>query len=250
MDRNESEQTWEAQAEYLPPEEPEWMPENTGRRRGGGFGGGLILGIAATLAVALAVVGVLFGANVIQVADRNEIKNNVMTAEVTKKLNELIGEIGLYYYEDVDTEDLVTGIYKGLFEGLGDPYSEYYTKQEYEDIMINATANYYGIGAALQQDKDTMQVTVAKVYDGSGAQAAGLLKGDEIIQVEDIVATSMELSDLVSNIRGEEGTNVPHHDSAGRRNGVPGVGCDAWKGKHSYDRSKNAGGGCGIHSGG
>lgn len=208
MDRNESEQTWETQAEYFPVEEPGRMPENMEDRRGGGFKGGLFLGMALMLVAALAVIGILFGTGVVQVADRTEIKNNVMTAEVTKKLNELIGEIGLYYYEDVDTEDLVTGIYKGLFEGLGDPYSEYYTKQEYEDIMINATANYYGIGAALLQDKNTMQVTISKVYDGSGAQAAGLQNGDEIIQVEDIVATSMELSDLVANIRGEEGTSV------------------------------------------
>ncbi len=208
MDRNKSEQSWESQASYYPVEENDIPSENVGDGKGGGFKSGLFLGMALTLAVALAVVGTLFGTGVVQVAGRTEVTNNVMTDAVMQKLNNLIGEIGRYYYEDVNTEDLVTGIYKGLFEGLGDPYSEYYTKQEYEDIMIDANANYYGIGAALLQDKNTMQVTISKVYDGSGAQTAGLMEGDEIIQVEDIVSVSMELADLVQNIRGEEGTTV------------------------------------------
>ncbi len=208
MDRNKSEQSWESQASYYPVEENDIPSENVGDGKGGGFKSGLFLGMALTLAVALAVVGTLFGTGVVQVAGRTEVTNNVMTDAVMQKLNNLIGEIGRYYYEDVNTEDLVTGIYKGLFEGLGDPYSEYYTKQEYEDIMIDANANYYGIGAALLQDKNTMQVTISKVYDGSGAQTAGLMEGDEIIQVEDIVAVSVELADLVQNIRGEEGTTV------------------------------------------
>lgn len=208
MDRNESEQSWEAQASYYPAEEVDIPSENVGNGKRGGFKSGLFLGMALTLAVALAVVGTLFGTGFVQLSGRTEVTNNVMTEAVMQKLNNLIGEIGRYYYEDVNTEDLVTGIYKGLFEGLGDPYSEYYTKREYEDIMINANANYYGIGAALLQDKNTMQVTISKVYDGSGAQVAGLMEGDEIIQVDDITATSMELEDLVGNIRGEEGTTV------------------------------------------
>ena len=208
MDRNKSEQSWESQASYYPVEENDIPSENVGDGKGGGFKSGLFLGMALTLAVALAVVGTLFGTGVVQVAGRTEVTNNVLTDAVMQKLNNLIGEIGRYYYEDVNTEDLVTGIYKGLFEGLGDPYSEYYTKQEYEDIMIDANANYYGIGAALLQDKNTMQVTISKVYDGSGAQTAGLMEGDEIIQVEDIVSVSVELADLVQNIRGEEGTTV------------------------------------------
>lgn len=208
MDRNESGQSWESQASYYPVEENDIPSGNVGDGKGGGFKSGLFLGMALTLAVALAVVGTLFGTGVVQVAGRTEVTNNVMTEAVMQKLNNLIGEIGKYYYEDVNTEDLVTGIYKGLFEGLGDPYSEYYTKREYEDIMINANANYYGIGAGLLQDKNTMQVTISKIYDGSGAQAAGLMEGDEIIQVDDIVAVSMELADLVQNIRGEEGTTV------------------------------------------
>lgn len=128
--------------------------------------------------------------------------------DVIAKLNMLENQIELSYYDEVDKEDLIDGLYKGLFEGLDDPYSVYYTPQEYEDLLISTTANYCGIGAALQQDTKTMVVTISRVYEGSPAEEAGLKQGDEIVMVNDIDGTSMELSDLVTHIRGEEDTMV------------------------------------------
>ena len=173
-----------------------------------GFAGGFFCGMGSMLVIGFLVLGILFQTNAIAVVDKQEIKNNLLTDRVMIKLNRLIGEIGLYYYEDVDAADLETGLYKGLFSGLGDPYSQYYTPEEYEDIKISASAQYYGIGAALQQDKTTMRVTVSRVYEDSGAEAAGIKKGDEIVEVEDIKASERELSELVAKIRGEEGTTV------------------------------------------
>lgn len=173
-----------------------------------GFAGGFFCGMGSMLVIGFLVLGILFQTNAIAVVDKQEIKNNLLTDRVMIKLNRLIGEIGLYYYEDVDATDLETGLYKGLFSGLGDPYSQYYTPEEYEDIKISASAQYYGIGAALQQDKTTMRVTVSRVYEDSGAEAAGIKKGDEIVEVEDIKASETELSELVAKIRGEEGTTV------------------------------------------
>lgn len=53
-----------------------------------------------------------------------------------------------------------------------------------------------------------MQVTITKVYEDTPAEKAGLKAGDVIVKVDDIDATSMEVSDLVQHIRGEEGTTV------------------------------------------
>ena len=61
---------------------------------------------------------------------------DVLDAESESKIKELLGQIDLYYYKDTDKADLTDGLYKGLFEGLGDSYSVYYTKEEYES-MIN-----------------------------------------------------------------------------------------------------------------
>lgn len=132
----------------------------------------------------------------------------LLTASVISKIEQLADTIDLLYYDDVDNENLVNGLYKGLFEGIGDVYSDYYTPEEYESLMVSATASLSGIGALLQQDPDTMQVTIVHVYEDSPAEKAGIRDGDMIVQVDDIISTTMELSELVTHIRGEKGTVV------------------------------------------
>ncbi len=132
----------------------------------------------------------------------------VLDADSVAKINELAAYINLYYYDETDTEALKSGMYAGLLSGVNDKYSTYYTAEEYEQSQIGMTGKYYGIGAGLTQDIKTMVVTVNKIYDGTPSKDAGLLKDDVILSVEDVEATSMELSELVQLIRGEEGTTV------------------------------------------
>ena len=133
---------------------------------------------------------------------------SVLSADTISKINELNAYINTYYYDDVDTADLQDGLYKGLLEGIGDKYSVYYNAKDYEAMQVSVTGQYYGIGAGLSQDKDTMVVTVNKIYEGTPSEEAGLLKDDIIISVDDTDATSLELTELVRQIRGEEGTTV------------------------------------------
>lgn len=128
--------------------------------------------------------------------------------ETRDKIDDLYEYINIYYYEDFTEEALDESLYKGLLEGLNDPYSCYYTPQEYEDMMVSTTGTYYGIGAGVSQDLNTMEVTITKVYRGTPAEEAGLKNGDMILYVEDIAATSVDVNELVSHIRGEEGTKV------------------------------------------
>ena len=181
----------------------------------GAFYKGLSIGGLTVLALCLVVFLVIPMAsiskaknNMAQMSQTTTDSTEVLSASVQSKIERLVTAIRTYYYEDVDTEDLLDGLYKGLFEGIGDRYSAYYTPEEYESMMISATASLSGIGAVLQQDPGTMQVTVNHVYEGSPAQKADIRNGDIIVQVDDITATSMELTELVTHIRGEKGTKV------------------------------------------
>lgn len=177
---------------------------------------GITAGVLLTAAVCLFVFFVVPVANIRTAVDQtgdaqanaSSNESTLLTASVVNKIEQLADTIDLLYYEDVDDEDLVNGLYKGLFEGIGDVYSDYYTPEEYESLMISATSSLSGIGAVLQQDPDTMQVTIVHVYEGSPAENAGIRDGDMIVQVDDITSTTMELSELVTHIRGEKGTVV------------------------------------------
>ncbi len=167
----------------------------------GGFGKGLVAGIVGTLAVfaVLCALGLSFV--------KGFLGNDVVDATARAKLSYLSQIIHDNYYKEVNDDDLTEGLYKGIVEGLDDPYSEYYTAKEYEDFQINTTGNYAGLGAQLSQDKDTMIVTITRVYEGSPAEEAGLRADDIIVSVDGIQAVDEKLDDFVQRIRGEEGTS-------------------------------------------
>lgn len=189
-------------------EEPQLLP----KPRRNKFKAGVITGVFATLlaGIVLFVFFTTITGTVISVQPGGSAENpaSVLSGKVLSKINELIGYINLYFYEDVEDERLANGIYSGLLSSLDDRYTDYYTEQEYADLQIAATQNYCGIGAGLSQDRESMVVTVSRVYEGTPAEEAGLKKDDVLVMVEDIESTSMELSDLVTHIRGEEGTAV------------------------------------------
>lgn len=138
-----------------------------------------------------------------------KVENTPLLDEKTvAKLDEIYSYMNIYYYEDYEIEDIQKALCDGLVKGLKDPYSVYYTQEEYLDAQINTSGVFCGIGAGLVQDKNTMQVTISKVYRGTPAEEAGLLDGDKILSVDGIDATSMELDALVREIRGEEGTTT------------------------------------------
>lgn len=128
--------------------------------------------------------------------------------EVVEKIDEIYSYMNIYYYGEFDKEDVYNSIYSGVMESLDDPYSVYYTPEEYEDMQVSTSGTYYGIGAGVSQNVDTMEVTISKVYSGTPSEEAGLKNGDMILYVEDIEATSVEVSELVQYIRGEAGTTV------------------------------------------
>ncbi len=135
-------------------------------------------------------------------------KNAISQKGVEEKAGELADLIDQYYYEDFDHDSLVEGMYAGLVEGLEDPYSSYFSAEEYSSFNESTTGIYYGIGTVLTQSMETKTVTILHVYPGTPAEEAGIRDGDVIVKVGDIEADSMELSELTSHIKGEEGTKV------------------------------------------
>lgn len=133
---------------------------------------------------------------------------SILNEEALNKINELSAYARVYYYNDMDLEEMRDSMYKGLVEGLGDKYSVYYNEEDYTELQLSTTGQYYGIGAGLTQNLDTMIVSVSKVYRGTPSEAAGLKNEDVILTVDGVEGTSMEVSELVKLIRGEAGTMV------------------------------------------
>lgn len=135
-----------------------------------------------------------------------------------KYIEQLIDQYYLFD-EDEERENPIDWIYSGYVYSLQDPYSSYYTAEEYQSLMESAEGEYCGIGVMVSQNVYTGIVTVVKVFKGAPAEVAGMLPGDIITAVGDIDISGMDLSLVVSDhIKGEEGTEVSltvYRDSTG-----------------------------------
>ena len=173
-----------------------------------GFLGGLLcmalLVIAVLYLPGCTDAGTLFRQNFRQGTAEQTVKDK----EVREKLSDIAYIIDAYYYDDVTAEQISEGMYQGILDSLKDPYSQYYNAEEYQSLMEETTGSYYGIGAVLSQDRETGEVTILRVYKGSPSETAGLKAGDVVRSVEGIAADSVELAELVKNVKGEEGTTV------------------------------------------
>lgn len=125
-----------------------------------------------------------------------------------KKVSELKELIDQNYMGDVDEKQLEEGIYKGFISGLDDPYSVYYDEEETKSLYETTEGEYQGIGAVLSQNMNTGIITLVQIYDDSPAMKAGLKDNDILYKVNGEEVTGVELTEVVSHIKGKKGTTV------------------------------------------
>ena len=132
-----------------------------------------------------------------------------VNAQTLEKMQIIESVIDTYFYqEDVDKEAMTEGIYKGMVESLGDPYSEYYSAEELLEIYQDSQGIYYGIGAVVSLDSDTGLTKVAGIIADSPAEDADLREEDLIYKVDDEEVYGLSLQKVVSLIKGDDGTTV------------------------------------------
>ena len=194
-------------------------PQPKKKKNSGEFWSGLIVGIMGTLLVLCVCVLVVWSAN--NGNKSGNVKSNAgtqstvvtgsgfVTQDMVDKIDKLVKTIRKkYFLAEVSDEALETGIYKGLFEALGDPYSEYYTPEEYEELIQSSEGIYYGIGAVVSIDSQTNLPKLGTVFKKSPAEQAGLRTNDLVYKVDGEETYGKSLSEVVSHIRGEENTKV------------------------------------------
>lgn len=148
------------------------------------------------------------------VADEGVQRNDTTTGpainwdEVSKKSEELYNTIDDYYLNEIDNNKLQDGIYKGMVDSLGDQYTVYYNAEEYKQFTTSSSGTYCGIGVAVSQNASTGAITVVKTFKKGSGEKEGMLPGDIIYKVKGKKIEGLELSKVVSQIKGEEGTYV------------------------------------------
>ncbi len=124
------------------------------------------------------------------------------------RLLELMDIVEEGYYEDYDVQDLLDGAAQGLLSGLGDPYTFFYTAEEYAELWEEDEGEYAGVGIQISTSYVTGICTISRVFDNGPAHEAGVRKGDILYKVEDLYVNSSTINEAVSIMRGTPGTDV------------------------------------------
>ena len=147
----------------------------------------------------------------LQIAIGNKVVIPKDLYESYKKYNKLIGLEQIVegdFYKEVSEDDLVQGSIKGMFSGLGDIYSQYYTKEEFESLKEQTSGSFVGIGVYISPTSDDDYITIIAPIEGSPAEKGGIKSGDKIIKVDDQNVYANDSDKAISMIKGKAGTEV------------------------------------------
>lgn len=122
-----------------------------------------------------------------------------------KKYREIIDK---YYLGEIDETKLEEGAIKGYIEGLGDPYTEYISKEDMETYLDDTMGNFVGIGIYMIKNTQYDKIQVLSTIKGGPAEKAGIQAGDIILNVDGVEYKADDMTAASNNIKGEEGTKT------------------------------------------
>ncbi len=112
-----------------------------------------------------------------------------------------------YYIGQINYKEMSEQAIKGYVAALGDEYTEYLTNDEYEELLVNVTGDFVGIGVYMYSDQDGY-IVVDSTIEGTPAEEAGILAGDKIISVNGESCVGVDSDIVASRIKGKDGTAV------------------------------------------
>lgn len=130
------------------------------------------------------------------------------TLESMKTFADVYSLVQENYAETVDSKKLVHDAIKGMVRGL-DPHSSYLTKEEYDEMKVDTTGVFAGLGIEIGM-RDNILTVIAPIEDTPAAKA-GIMAGDKIIKIGEKYTKEMTITEAITRMRGPKGTSITIH---------------------------------------
>ncbi|MBX5489614.1 MAG: S41 family peptidase [Chloroflexi bacterium] len=110
------------------------------------------------------------------------------------------------YADVLPARELAYAAIQGLADSADDSHTNFLTPEQYQEHLrwSRGDVSYAGIGARMRGPLPT----VVEVYPDTPAEQAGLRPGDAIVAVDGRPTTDTRIEEMVTWVRGEEGTPV------------------------------------------
>lgn len=136
------------------------------------------------------------------------VSANNTNKDISSKLTKYREIIDKYFLGDVDDDKLEEGAIKGYIEGLGDPYTEYISKEDMDTYLDDTMGNFVGIGIYMIKNTQYDKIQVLSTIKGGPAEKVGIQAGDLIVSVDGVEYKASDMTVASNNIKGEAGTKV------------------------------------------
>ena len=133
------------------------------------------------------------------------------TAAVERDFDEALKVVQEQYIDGhkLNYNDVFKSSIIGMLRSL-DPHSNYYDRDEFEELKTDQRSEYFGIGASIQNYTygEQLNTYITATFDGSPAQKAGLRYGDRIVEVDGVKMSGKASIEVRDKIRGPRGSTV------------------------------------------
>lgn len=167
----------------------------------------LVLCVATFLATST-VLNIAYMDKIAELKGNGSNNNTSSNGDMYDKLSEIESIVNGYFVGDIDKDALTDAVCSAYLAALGDKYTMYHTSEEMAEYLSTSEGSYVGIGVQVSYDTESQGIYIITVFPDSPAMEAGLLVGDIITQVEDIVCSEETYFKAVNAVKGEAGSEV------------------------------------------
>jgi carboxyl-terminal processing protease len=139
------------------------------------------------------------------VASAADPQGDSLPWDEVRLLTEVLERLRKDYVDPVADRELLENATRGMITSL-DPYSQFLSAKEFEDLRANTSGNYSGVGIEVNL-RDGKVLVVAPI-EGTPADQAGVRAGDVIVTIAGVTIAGENISDATSRLRGPAGTPV------------------------------------------
>ena len=178
---------------------------------------GIAIGLMALVAAATFIITYNYSMKVFN----NTVKSVSEKEEVYTKLSEMDKYVRANYIGTLDENMLMNSIMEGYIDGISDEYADYYTADEYAEILRQDSGVTIGLGITWEKE-NSGYIKVLSVKEGSSSANAGVAAGDIITAVNntDVIAYEGGYDEASALLNCTEGTKVKLHIKRVNQQGI------------------------------
>jgi carboxyl-terminal processing protease len=118
-----------------------------------------------------------------------------------------VEQVQANYVRPVDHKQLLESALRGMLADL-DPHSVYFDEDDYKQFEKQFKGSFTGIGVKIEIDARGGRPLVVAPIVNSPAYAAGILAGDQILEVDGVSTEQWTIDKVVEGLTGRPGTEV------------------------------------------